>query len=77
MLQAAVYDADVNDQDGNPAKKPDNNYGTNWSMGGNGVVLASEIHFYHDRYSTEGLPGVFKLGGFFMNGEYQEGVATA
>ena len=71
-LQAAVYDADINLQSGDPAAKPNNKFGDNWSFGSNGVVLAGELHYHHLRDSTTGLPGTYKLGGYWMNGSYQD-----
>jgi porin len=67
-----VYDADVNNQDGDPANNGDNRHGTNWDIGGNGVVLAGEVQYHRNRHSTEALPGVYKIGGFYMNGDYQD-----
>ncbi|WP_462319919.1 carbohydrate porin [Halochromatium sp.] len=71
-LQAAVYDADINLQDGNPAATPHNEHGDSWGFGDNGVVLAGELHYHHLRESQTGLPGTYKLGGFWMNGDYQD-----
>lgn len=71
-LQAAVYDADINLQGGDPAAKPHNKFGDSWAFGGNGVVLAGELHYHHLRDSTTGLPGTYKLGGYWMNGSYQD-----
>ena len=71
-FQGAVYNADINDQNGDPADSGSNTHGTNWEIGGNGVVLAGEIHFHHHRDSTKALPGTYKIGGFYMNGDYQD-----
>lgn len=69
--QAAIYDADVNLQRGNPAAKPHNQHGTSWGLGNNGVVLASELHYNHRPKAPTGLPGTYKIGGYWMNGDYQ------
>jgi porin len=71
-FQGAVYDADVNDQNGDPADPGNNERGTNWSFGGNGVVLAGEAQFHINRHFTEALPGVYKIGGYYMNGDYED-----
>jgi porin len=71
-LQAAVYDADINLQGGDPAAKPHNKFGDSWAFGDNGVVLAGELHYHRLRDSKTGLPGTYKLGGYWMNGTYQD-----
>jgi len=71
-FQGAVYNADINDQNGDPADSGSNTHGTNWEIGGNGVVLAGEVHYHRHRHSTEALPGTYKIGGFYMNGDYQD-----
>ena len=71
-LQAAIYDGDPEDKNGDPASKGNNKHGTNWEFGGNGVVLASELHFHRNRGSMEALPGVYKIGGFYMNGDFKD-----
>ncbi len=70
-FQGAIYDADPNLTDDNPASDG-NPHGTNLSFGGNGVTLAGEVHFHRNRDSTEALPGVYKIGGFYMNGDYED-----
>jgi porin len=71
-LQAAVYDADITLQRGDPTEPPHNKFGDSWGFGGNGVVLAGEIHCHRLRDSITGLPGTYKFGGFWMNGSYQD-----
>jgi len=71
-LQAAVYDADINLQGGNPAAPAHNAHGDSWGFGANGVVLAGELQYHHLRDSKTGRPGTYKLGGFWMNGDYQD-----
>jgi porin len=68
---SAVFDADIKDQNGNPAKPARNTHGTNWSMGGNGVVLANEIHYNYNHNNAKELSGTYKIGGFYMSGDYQ------
>jgi porin len=70
-FQGAIYDADPNLTDGNPASDG-NPHGTNLSFGDNGVTLVGEVHFHRNRDSTEALPGVYKIGGFYMNGDYED-----
>ena len=45
-FQGGVYNADINDQNGDPADNGSNTHGTNWDIGGNGAVFASEIHYH-------------------------------
>jgi porin len=71
-FQAAVYNADVNSQNGDPAGTVKNRHGIDWQFGGNGVVLAGEVQYHLNRHSTATLPGVYKVGGFYMNGDYQD-----
>ena len=71
-LQAAVYDADPNLTDGDPSNTGNNEYGTDLEFGDNGVTLAGEIHYHVNRGSTTALPGVYKIGGFYMDGDYQD-----
>lgn len=71
-IQAAIYDADAEDKNGDPASPGNNEHGTNWEFGGNGVVLAGELQFHRNRDSKTALPGTYKIGGFYMNGDYQD-----
>lgn len=71
-VQAAIYDADITLQGGDPAAKAHNAKGTSWAFGDNGVVLAGELQYHHLRDSKTGLPGTYKLGGFWMNGDYAD-----
>jgi len=71
-IQAAVYDADINLQRGDPNAKPHNKHGDSWSFGNNGVVLAGEIHYNLNSGAENALPGVYKVGGYWMNGDYRD-----
>ena len=71
-FQGAVYDADPNLTDGDPDNTGNNDHGTDMSLGDNGVTLAGEVHYHVNRGSTTALPGVYKIGGFYMNGDYQD-----
>ncbi len=70
-VQAAVYDGDPEGKEGNPAAPSHNDHGTSWGFGDNGVTLAGEIHYHVNRDSTDGLPGTYKVGGYYMTGAYQ------
>jgi len=70
--QAAVYDADINLQHGDPSAKPHNKHGDSWAFGDNGVVLAGELHYHLNPGSDSALPGTYKLGGYWMNGDYKD-----
>ena len=69
-LQLGLYDADIDLKGGDPTAPARNRHGTDWSFGDNGVVLAGELQYRHD--SATGLDGRYKLGGFWMNGDYQD-----
>jgi porin len=71
-FQAAVYDGDPEGKGGNPASAGHNDHGTSWGLGDNGVTLAGEIHYHTNRDSKDALPGVFKLGGYYMTGDFQD-----
>jgi porin len=71
-LQAAVYDGDPELKGGDPASKGHNPHGINWGLGNNGVVLAGEVQYHLNRDSTEALPGTYKLGGYWMDGDFQD-----
>jgi porin len=71
-FQAAVYDADPNLTDGDPANVGNNDHGTDLDVGSNGATWAGELHYHVNRGSKTTLPGVYKIGGFYMNGDYQD-----
>ena len=71
-FQAAVYDADPNLTDGDPSNTGNNDHGADLSFGGNGVTLAGEVQYHVNRGSKTTLPGVYKIGGYYMNGDYQD-----
>lgn len=70
-LQAALYDGDPELKGGNPASKNHNTHGVSWAFGDNGVVLAGEVHYHLNRDSDSALPGTYKVGGYWMNGDFQ------
>ncbi|MCG6941850.1 MAG: carbohydrate porin [Thiohalocapsa sp.] len=70
-VQAAVYDADINLQHGDPSAKPHNKHGDSWAFGNNGVVLAGELQYHLNPNADRALPGIYKLGGYWMNGDYR------
>ena len=71
-LQAAIYDGDPELKEGDFLLPSQNPNGTNWGLGDNGVTLAGEVHYHHQRDSDAGLPGVYKLGGFYLTGDYED-----
>jgi porin len=71
-VQAGIYDADVNLQGGDPTAKAHNKHGDSWSFGENGIVLAGEVHYHLNPQGEGGLPGTYKLGGHWMNGDYRD-----
>jgi len=71
-FQAAVYDADPNLTDGDPSNTGNNDHGTDLSLGDNGATWAGEIHYHINRGSMTTLPGVYKVGGYYMDGDYQD-----
>ncbi len=80
-LQAALYDGDPEGKWGDPASGGRNPHGTWWGFGSNGVTLAGEIQYHVNRDSDRALPGVYKIGGFYLTGQFQDlgktGNATA
>ncbi|MBP9804695.1 MAG: carbohydrate porin [Candidatus Accumulibacter sp.] len=70
-FQLAVYDGDPEDKGGNPAKPPNNPHGTNWGWGNNGVTLAAEAQYHLNRDSLQALPGVYKIGAYYLTGQFQ------
>jgi porin len=71
-LQAAVYDGDPELKGGDPAAKNHNVHGDSWAFGDNGVVLAGEVHYHLNRDADSALPGTYKVGGYWMNGDFQD-----
>lgn len=71
-FQAAVYDADPNLTDGDPANTGRNDHGANLRLGGNGATWAGELQYHVNRGSKTKLPGVYKVGGYYMSGDYQD-----
>lgn len=71
-LQAALYDGDPELKEGKAQLTSQNAHGTDWGLGDNGVTLASEVHYHRHRDSNAGLPGVYKLGGFYLTGDYED-----
>lgn len=69
-LQLALYDGDIEGKEGDPASSSHNAHGTSWGLGNNGVTLAGEIHYHLNRDSDTALPGVYKIGGYVMNGDF-------
>lgn len=69
-LQFGLYDADIDLKGGDPGAPGRNRHGTDWDFGDNGVVLAGELQYRHA--PANGLDGRYKLGGFWMNGRYQD-----
>ena len=71
-FQAAVYDGDPEGKRGDPASPGHNAHGTSWGFGNNGVTLAGEVHYHVNRDSKTALPGVYKVGGYYMTGDFQD-----
>jgi porin len=71
-LQAGIYDADINLQGGDPGARAHNKFGDSWGLGDNGIVLAGELHYHHNADADALLPGTYKLGGHWMNGDYRD-----
>ena len=75
-IQAAIYDGDPEGKRGNPASPSHNDHGTSWGWGDNGVTLAGEVHYHVNRDSKEALPGTYKVGGYYMTGDFQNVAST-
>ena len=69
---AAVYDGDPELKGGDPTDPGHNRHGTNWKLGDNGAVFAGEVQYHRHRGSRESLPSVYKLGGYYMTGEFRD-----
>lgn len=71
-LQAALYDGDPEGKEGEPGRRGHNDHGLSWGVGNNGVTLAAELHYHRHRDADTALPGVYKLGGFYLTGDYAD-----
>jgi porin len=71
-FQAAIYDGDPELKAGDPSSKNNNVHGDNWSFGDNGVVLAGEVHHHRNRDSETALPGTYRIGGYWMSGDFRD-----
>lgn len=71
-FQAALYDGDPEGRKGDPAGENQNLHGTWWGFGNNGVTLAGELRYHVHRGSVSALPAVYKIGGFYMTGRFQD-----
>lgn len=71
-VQGAIYDGDPEDKNGDPTSNGNNQHGTNWGFGGNGIVLAGELHYHRDKDAEDALPGVYKVGGYWMSGDFRD-----
>lgn len=75
-VQAAVYDGDPEGKRGDPTSPSHNKHGTSWGWGNNGVTMMGEIHYHVNRDSDSALPGVYKVGGYYMTGQFQDVSST-
>lgn len=71
-LMGAIYDGDPELKGGDPDDNGDNKHGTSLEFGDNGAVFALESHFHRNRFSTDKLPGVYKIGGYYMSGDFRD-----
>jgi porin len=69
-IQAALYDGDPEGREGDPTAANHNQHGTSWGWGDNGITLAGEVHYHLNRDSKTALPGVYKVGGYYMTGDF-------
>ena len=56
--------------DGDPEQESRNDHGTNFSFGDNGVLVLTEVG-YTPQKGLLGLPGHYKLGGYYHSGDFQ------
>ncbi|WP_240905769.1 carbohydrate porin [Thiorhodococcus mannitoliphagus] len=75
-LQAAVYDGDPTGKGGDPASPDHNQHGTSWGVGNNGVTMVGELHYHVNRDSDTALPGTYKVGGYYMTGDFLDVAST-
>lgn len=75
-IQAAIYDGDPEGKQGDPSAPSHNDHGTSWGWGDNGVTLAGELHYHVNRDAKEALPGTYKVGGYYMTGDFQNVAST-
>jgi porin len=71
-LQGAIYDGDPEGKQRDPTSRDHNAHGTSWGLGNNGVTLAGELHYHVNRDADTALPGTYKIGGYYMTGEFQD-----
>ena len=71
-LMGAIYDGDPELKGGDPDDNGDNKHGTSLEFGDNGAVFALETHYHHNRFSSDKLPGVYKVGGYYMSGDFRD-----
>jgi porin len=71
-LMGAVYDGDPELKGGDPNDNGDNKHGTSLKFGDNGAVFALESHYHRNRFSSDKLPGVYKIGGYYMSGDFRD-----
>ena len=71
-FMGAVYDGDPQGMNGDPSAEGRAQNGTWWGFGNNGVTLAGEVHRHVNRSSDTALPGVYKVGGYYLTGQFQD-----
>ncbi len=71
-FQGAVYDGDPQGMKGDPSAAGRADHGTWWGFGNNGVTVAGEVHYHVNRNSDKALPGVYKVGGYYLTGQFQD-----
>ena len=71
-LMGAIYDGDPELKGGDPDDNGDNKHGTSLEFGDNGAVFALETHYHRNRFSDDKLPGVYKVGGYYMSGDFRD-----
>lgn len=68
-FQIGVYDGDVAQR--NNDGEDNNKHGTNLTFGDNGVLILNELA-YTPKRSLLGLPGHYKLGGYYHSGDFED-----